>query len=281
MKQIQLKFTHLNYQQKINKEIWDKQIQSDILLASKPMNVETYDELVMIVAQIAYYNRNLQLFFRGQKQDFQFQGKTTILPSIYRKASPEQKLPLKENFEILREKAEKLKQQLSQISYKLTGTSLLKKYPEICWSILQHYEVCKTPLLDLTHSLHVACSFAFYNKDIEKRVTGTVYVFGLPMLHDSINFYTYDELLNIKLLGICPPEAKRPYFQEGYLAGPFPNYKLDEPKRIAQFDFARRLLAKFIIPMKDSFWGEGFQAIPEDKLYQQQDRLKEICDNLK
>jgi hypothetical protein len=124
----------------------------------------------------------------------------------------------------------------------------------------------------------VACSFAF---DESSEKTGIIYVFGLPMINESINFYTYEELLNIKLLGICPPEAKRPYFQEGYLAGPFPNYRLDDPKRVVLFDFSRRLLAKFEIPIDDSFWGEGFQRIPHNKLYQPDDKLKVVCDSIK
>jgi hypothetical protein len=84
------------------------------------------------------------------------------------------------------------------------------------------------------------------------------------------------------LLSVCPPQAQRPFFQEGYLAGPFPNYQLDNPKRVDQIDFSRRLIAKFEIPMDTSkFWGKGFSKIPIAKLYPDQDDIKQICEELK
>jgi hypothetical protein len=60
---------------------------------------------------------------------------------------------------------------------------MLNKYPEIAWSLLQHYEICDTPLLDLTHSLHVSCSFAFDSNEGE---TGIIYVLGMPWQTDAI-----------------------------------------------------------------------------------------------
>jgi hypothetical protein len=84
------------------------------------------------------------------------------------------------------------------------------------------------------------------------------------------------------LLSVCPPQAQRPFFQEGYLAGHFPNYQLDNPKRVEQFDFSRRLIAKFEIPMNNkNFWGRGFSRIPRVKLYQNNDEIKRICETLK
>jgi hypothetical protein len=156
---------------------------------------------------------------------------------------------------------------------------MLNKYPEIAWSLLQHYEICDTPLLDLTHSLHVACSFAFDRNEGE---FGIVYVLGMPWPTDAISYNTYEELVNIRLLSVCPPQAQRPFFQEGYLAGPFPNYQINDPDRVNQFDFARRLIAKFEIPIRNlNFWGIGFSRIPSEKLYQANDLVKNICEELK
>jgi len=184
------------------------------------------------------------------------------------------------NFLNLKLKVEALKKELSASSIKYAGTGVINKYPEIAWSILQHYEICGTPLLDITHSLHVACSFAIDNN---KGKTGIIYVLGMPWQTDSICYKTYEELEIIKLLGISPPQAQRPFFQEGYLVGPFPHYKLDEPDRVKQFDFARRLIAKFEIPIGPSdFWGKsGFGPIPHDKLYQVDDPIKVLCDRIK
>jgi len=242
------------------------------------MKVNTYDELVRSVAQILHRHRNLNLFYRGQSVDHREDEKTSILPSIYRKRNNEKRLMLREKFITLNENVLSLRKLFSEEKLPLTGTSLLNRYPEISWSILQHYEVCDTPLLDITSSLHVACSFAF---DRNKSSKGIIYVLGLPWANDPIGYNTYEEIVNIKLLSVCPPQAQRPFFQEGYLAGPFPNYQLEEPKRAYQFDFARRLVAKFEIPIHKDFWGDGFSVIPSSKLYQGFDKVKEICDRLR
>lgn len=283
MKIITTAFSHVNLEKKKNKPAekdWSKHLTNDDILKSQPKRVETYDELVRDVAQILFHNRDIVLYYRGQDVDYKDKyGKSTILPSIYRKKKNEKKLMLKDNFEKLRLKSEALKTEFQKSTIKFAGTSIIYKYPEIAWSLLQHYEICGTPLVDLTHSLHVACSFAI---DKNKGSTGIIYVLGMPWQTDTICYKTHDELVMIKLLGICPPQAQRPFFQEGYLAGPFPNYKLDDPSRVPQFDFARRLIAKFEIPInKRDFWGTGFSAIPPEKLYQDNDPIKILCERIK
>jgi len=281
MRHISASFSHINLERMkdkhINKE-WAKPLSLDEVLKSNARKVDTYDDLVKSVAQIFFHNRNLTLYYRGQSNDYRLEGKTTIMPSIYRKKQ-EKRLMLKERFELLNEKVIGLKEIFRKKSFKFIGTTMLNKYPEIAWSLLQHYEICDTPLLDLTHSLHVACSFAF---DRNEGDSGIIYVLGMPWLTDAIGYNTYEELVNIRLLSVCPPEAQRPYFQEGYLSGPFPNYQLNNTYRISQFDFGRRLIAKFEIPMKNkNFWGVGFDRIPSAKLYQENDEIKRICELLK
>lgn len=283
MRQINHSFSHLNLERKSNKlsdKEWAKPMSLEDIINSEPRRVETYDDLVKDVAQILHHNRNYVLFYRGQGNDYKNDvGETIILPSIYRKKPDEKRLMLKERFEMLEEKVIKLKQVFKEQVLQLAGTTMLNKYPEIAWSLLQHYEICETPLLDLTHSLHVACSFAF---DKNTNETGIIYVLGLPWQTDAIGYNTYEELMNLRLLSVCPPQAQRPFFQEGYLTGPFPNYQLDNPKRVEQFDFARRLIAKFQIPItNENFWGVGFDRIPSEKLYQDNDEIKRICESLK
>lgn len=278
MRKIEPLFSHVNLQYKLAKKPdWGKPVKLDQILGAPPKTVSNYDELVRDIAQILHYNRNLTLFYRGQHTERQFKGKTQLLPSIYRKFPGEKKLMLKERFLVLEEKAECLREKLAVQDKKLAGTSLVYKYPEIAWSILQHYQVCATPLLDLTHSLHVACSFAF---DGNKGKTGMIYVLGMPWANDAIGYNTYEELMNIRLLSICPPQAQRPFFQEGYLACHFPSYRMDSPERVDQFDVARRLIAKFEIPVRDSFWGQDFKPIPHAKLYQGDDIVDKICKGL-
>lgn len=281
MRRINTSFSHLNLEKKndkLNNSDWSKHTLLEDILKSNPKRVKSYDDLVRAVAQIMYYNRNLTLFFRGQSKDYKDDGSTIIKPSIYRKKPDEKRIMLKDRFEHLKLKSEKLKNLFKESEVKYAGRDLINKYPEIAWSLLQHYEICDTPLLDITHSLHVACSFAF---DRNEGNTGVVYVLGMPWQSDPLGYNSYEELLNIKLLSVSPPQANRPYFQEGYLAGPFPNYQLDNSVRATQFDFARRLIAKFEIPINNAFWGNGFNRIPREKLYQPNDPIKDLCDKLK
>lgn len=281
MRSIGSAFSHINLQRyeviPPEKE-WSKPLTLDEVLKSEPKKVGTYDELVIDIAQILHRTRNLTLFYRGQEKDHKKDGKTTILPSIYRLKEGKKRLNLVDRFRFLDDKVNALKKTFNKQIFKISGTSMLNKYPEIVWSLLQHYKICDTPLLDLTHSLHVACSFAF---DENKGETGVVYVLGMPWQTDAIGYNTFEELVNIRMISVCPPKAYRPFFQEGYLAGPFPNYQLDKTNRVPQFDFSRRLIAKFEIPIKDSFWGKGFSQIPHDKLYQENDVVEEICRSLK
>lgn len=282
MRNIPLSFSHVNLllkEDKITNKKWFKPLALDEVLKSKPKKSNTYDELVKDVAQILHHNRNLTLYYRGQSSDYKVNNKTSILPSIYRKKATEKRFMLKDRFELLNRNVEGLKKIFREQPLRFAGTLMLNKYPEIAWSLLQHYEICDTPLLDLTHSLHVACSFAF---DRNKGDSGIIYVLGMPWITDAMGYNTYEELVNIRLLSVCPPQAQRPFFQEGYLAGPFPNYRLDDTDRVNQFDFSRRLIAKFEIPMKNKdFWGVGFDRIPSVKLYQPTDLIKDICEELK
>jgi hypothetical protein len=144
----------------------------------------------------------------------------------------------------------------------------------IQWSILQHYEVCNTPLLDFTHSLHVACSFAQIDNDGE---FGYVYVFGLPYITNRISYNSEQDIVNIRLLSICPPQAFRPYFQEGYLAG-----TMDVTHYYAEktpLDFSCRLIAKFSFPVKADFW-DNATYLGKELLYPEVDDIKDICKSI-
>lgn len=276
MKSIIKSYSHINLDYRKYGIFTDKRskpVLSEIILKSDPLLVDKYDNLVKYVAQIQYRSRNMNLFFRGQSKDYMIDGKTVIMPSIYR-FNADERNNLKQRFGNLEKKVDELRHLFNSRAVKFVGTQLINKYPEIAWAMLQHYEICPTPLLDITHSLHVACSFAFDRNDSE---FGIIYVLGMPWQNDPIGYNSNEELVNLKLLGVSPPQAQRPYFQEGYLAGPFPNYKLDEPSRINQFDFGRRLVAKFKIPIVEEFWGTGFNRIPSEKLYQKEDKILELC----
>jgi hypothetical protein len=140
---------------------------------------------------------------------------------------------------------------------------------------LQHYEVCKTPLLDVTHSLRVAASFALNGNGSN----GFILVLGFTHITGSISYSVEEEHLNIKLLSICPPSALRPYFQEAYCVGTFP--MKNEPKNM-RFDVAQRLIAKYeLVNDRNDFWDNNFTAIPKDALYPKNDRIERICRKIK
>ena len=123
-----------------------------------PFEIKNYRALVEHVARLAYANPDELLFFRGQDKDYQSKaGGSTLYPEIYRGDS----LPLQElnhRFDVLEGASRTLVDQFKKA--KVDGHRELRHKKYIQWSILQHYEVVSTPLLDITQSLRVACSFA-------------------------------------------------------------------------------------------------------------------------
>lgn len=232
--------------------------------------VDTYRELVEFCAALAYLNKDHLLFFRGQGVDFKNKNdKSTFYPSIYR-GDYLQKREVEHRFDILSQASSKLVDLLSTRTKDGTGELKRKKY--IQWSILQHYEVCGTPLIDFTHSLRVACSFAQLENGNDHAY---IYVFALPYITNRISINSEHDLINIRLLSICPPDALRPYFQEGYLAATSDIEHEYDSK--SELDFNRRLVVKFRIPNTSQFWRNDFKIIPRSALYPQDDVFHSIC----
>lgn len=237
--------------------------------------IKTYRELVEHIAKLAYENKDHILFYRGQTKDYQNKvNNSSFYPTIYR-GGYLKKDELKEKFRIL-DKASKLliKEFKKQ---KIKGYLELSRKKYLQWSILQHYEVVDTPLIDVTQSLRVACSFATYKKSTDK--SAYIYVFGLPYFTNRITINSEHDLVNIRLLSIAPPEALRPYFQEGYLIGTTDIIEEYESKN--ELDLNQRLFAKFKLINSDDFWDDIFKPIPQDLIYPANDLIKKICDNVK
>ena len=208
--------------------------------------------MVYRVAELGYRNHHHNLLFRGQSRDDKDRkGKTRIYPSIYRperkrlskKQQNERLIALKEAVSIL-----------SEARNSLGVHSLLKNYEEYYIALIQHYQLCRTPMIDLTSSLLVAASFAL---EIDK--TGYVFVFGMPHPQGSISHYIDDGLVLVKLQNVCPPEALRPHFQEAYLAGKLPVSSMKK----AEDNFATKLIGKYFLDNSNgNFWKDGFKQIP-------------------
>ncbi len=233
----------------------------------------TYRQLVEQVAELSFLNKDQLLFFRGQGQDYRNKaGASTFYPTIYRGEYLQRREAI-HRFELLNEACRKLKQLFA--AEKIPGHQELERKLHIQWSILQHYGVCATPLLDLTQSLRVACSFA---QQAEERGQAYVFVFGLPYVTNRISINSEHDMVIVRLLSICPPAALRPYFQEGYLAGTEDITTEYDSKD--ELDFRNRLIAKFRIPSASTFWGSGFSRIPESVLYPTGDRVGSLCSTI-
>lgn len=243
---------------------------------SVPKKIKSYRQLVGEVAKVSFYNPEFSLFYRGQHKDYKLaSGVTSIYPKIYRKEKNKKLTSTVRNnrFEAIEKASSSLINEFKKKDYQ--GNKQLSKFPELVWAILQHYEVCKTPLLDVTHSLRVAASFALNRNG----TNGFIFVLGFPHITGSISYSVEEEHLNIKLLSICPPVALRPYFQEAYCVGTFP--MKNEPKH-ARFDVAQRLIAKYeVVNEGKNFWGKNFSAIPKNALYPQNDRIEKLCRKIK
>jgi len=236
--------------------------------------VKTFTELIKQCARLSYLNKDLLLFYRGQAYDHQNKlGSSSFYPSIYRQDYLTQR-EASYQFDLLENSSEQLVEAFQ--SENIEGYQDVKKRKMIQWSILQHYEVCQTPLLDFTQSLRVACSFALLDSDVSDAF---VYIFGMPYITNRISVNSEQDIINIRLLSICPPAAMRPYFQEGYLIGTSDITTNYENK--TELDFNRRLIAKFKIPNKQGFWGDGFNIIPKLSLFPPNDPISKLCEKLK
>lgn len=229
--------------------------------------VHDYADLVKKIASLAFKNPQLLLFFRGQKEDYKTGYSTTLLPAIFR----DQHGDLRRRYEFL-ESAESLLKE----HYDFDGEKGIRTHGILRWAVLQHYEICKTPLLDVTYSPRVACSFSGIADSAESKY---VYVLGLPQISGSISVSSEHEIQNIRLLSVCPPAALRPHYQEGHLIGDYPTlgYAEKMENEIHEVDFNRRLVCKFCLEP-----GGNFQTISEEFLFPRsdQDKVREMAERI-
>jgi hypothetical protein len=97
------------------------------------------------------------------------------------------------------------------VDHGFLGRENLMRQQILRWSILQHYEVCRTPLLDVTHSLRIAASFASDGAGDE----AFIFVLGVPNLSGAVTASAEAGLQIVRLSSVCPPAAVRPHIQEG------------------------------------------------------------------
>jgi FRG domain len=229
--------------------------------------VNSYLDLAAKIAELQYRNRDHVLLFRGQAKDYRTpKGSTTLRASIFRPPSSTlSKAVIETRYKTLHE-AERLLAEGFQAPRRHLGRQNVKRQQILRWSILQHYEVCPTPLLDVTHSLRIAASFA------SDGASGEVFllVLAVPALNGVVTASAEAQIQIIRLASVCPPAALRPHLQEGYLLGEYPELVSAEQKshyKHYETDFGRRLIAKFRFDVA-SLWGDPhFPPVGHDALY--------------
>ncbi|MGO8568552.1 FRG domain-containing protein [Rhizobium ruizarguesonis] len=244
--------------------------------------VSSYLDLAKKIAELQFLNRDLVLVFRGQSSDYKNKsGNTSLKPTIFRAASSE-KVPtdarLTKRFARLARAEEAL-----IANYRVgstPGSTLLRRQRILRWSILQHYEVCGTPLLDVSQSLRIAASFA----SLGASQTAYLMVLGVPNISGAITASADAGLQIVRLSSVCPPSAMRPHLQEGFLLGEYPEMSnVDQKQHYKHYeiDFGRRLVAKFAFNPTE-FWkaSSDFPPIGRNALYPAQDSLLPVVRNI-
>ncbi len=267
----------------------DKGITTENYLSGEGITVEKFSELRKYVAELSCIYPDSILYFRGQTNDHKRPyGKkgmaSTLFPSIYRK-DPKPK-ELTNRWEKLNLATDLLVKELKKHpDIEKKEFEFLKSKRLAQWSVLQHYEVVDTPLLDVTQSLRVACSFAQLKE--KQSEYAYIYVFAIPYPTGRISINSEHYLTTVRLMSVVPSSVRRPHNQEGFLLGEDDINKTD--KVMDSFDFRRRAIAKFKISIgSPQFWqvNEKLSDRPlmMEELYpdmNDKDVLYEICNKIK
>ena len=231
--------------------------------------VRDYMDLATRIAALQFHNRDFVLMFRGQSGDFKNRAKNTTLKPTLLRGSSNSLLPsaaiIGDRFDVLKRAERLLVREYRR--RKLVGIQRLERQQILRWSILQHYEICATPLLDVSQSLRVAASFASHHTE----ETGYVFVLGVPQVSGAITANAEAGIQMVRLASVCPPSAVRPHVQEGFLLGEYPDFSSAEQKKHYshyEMDFGRRLISKFRFD-RVNFWKKSysFPRVPRDALY--------------
>lgn len=279
-------------------KVWIKEAPDDLsstrqtsreVSASEPFNVHTFDELFRVVSFLNVMNKKKVLLFRGQSRDL------PARPTIVRDRWP---VPGGTEFVDLSLDRPHYWDALAPLC-KLVRRVLRGKLPRHApfdqfesdprlrvapWSVIQHYELWPTPVIDLTSSLRVAASFALGLP--VPRHEGFLYVYAPPSIaSDLMELVRVPDPITYRLSAVCPPSARRPHLQEGILIGrsEFQDGDLNEEN-----DFLDDMLvAKFRlmdgqIGAESTFWSKEFPKFRWDALLpaKSNDELAETFANI-
>ena len=114
--------------------------------------------------------------------------------------------------------------------------------------------------------MRIAASFAL--PDEESKV-GYLYAIALPYPQGTISHFVDQDMVLVRLFGVCPFDALRPHFQEGYLLGKFPISDAGQRGVVKERNdnAAHRLVAKLVLDDRDGgFFRGGFPRVPKTAL---------------
>ena len=245
-----------------------------------PIVAKNYEQLIEIVSFIGVMNKRHALFFRGQGRH------RDPVPAIFRRrwrslSGTVHEIP--KGPRALNRIWEHLGTQIGNIvreecaRFPMPRPATLRMFREAMWAVAQHYELWPTPLIDLTQNLRIAASFALLGEQRE----GNLYVAALPPSTNSVTYDADQHVVLARLQAVCPPVAKRPHYQDGFLAGRFPfesptcNAIDSKPRSVSSL--SRRLLVRIVLENgpgqgKDdegsagSFWSPDFPPMSASSL---------------
>ena len=215
--------------------------------------VTSYEDLATRVAELAFYNPQQVLLFRGHSPE-KSEDKSclsVLKPSLFQPVK--ERLPKKRLIQrmlTLKEAEIKL--------FDLYKESGLPNYQELArsklkrWALLEHFGVCRTPLIEMTLSLRVAASIASQKNS----AISFIYVLGIPSLAGAVTVDPSGQLHVIRLASVCPLSVESHHAIDSYMLGEYTNISEFETDQFAfDFDsnFTDRLLAKFRFHPKE-FW---------------------------
>jgi hypothetical protein len=240
------------------------------IIGTDPMEVNTYSEMVDMVSKLAWFNRQYVLFFRGQNEEYSIGSRfPTVYPTYFRKYI-QKEISFENLIYTLGTKQDELKEKNHNRNQRFHGASSVFESLHVRWALLQHYNICDTPLVDITQSLHVAASFALQKESNETVKTGIVYVFALPWPSRHYHINKEEDIYLVRLAGVTPPQAKRPYRQEAY-AVMSRDVDFKQRDNLERYDLAKRMVCKFEINDSIDFWGDSFNPLSESFLVPKDD----------
>jgi FRG domain-containing protein len=219
--------------------------------------VESFRELVERVAFLGSMNKRMTLLYRGQRRDVA--PAPVIARDTWTCFGSDEEIGISGAREHYWKELAWVGRRVYEIcrsdGFGLPRWRGIRDTREVQWAVIQHYGLWPTPLLDLTSSLRAAASFAVGMEPGSPKAprTGFVYVAGMPHTTGSISYDLDEQLVLARLQSACPPIAKRPHYQDGFLVGRFPINELADAQG-NKSSLINRLVAKFRVWDAGSFW---------------------------